>query len=240
MPGLHNLFQQSSASGGNNLQGLLRGFQTRLSRVTFPTALAVGGVVLAAAAALTLLGNRQAGLAPAVFTKANGRIEIERVDIASKYPGRVLRIDVREGNDVERGQTIAQMDVAELNAQLAAAKAAVRRGTSTIERAKAEVVLREAKGIKTEVENANVAVVDSDRSQLSRRIRDALLAPQFRSAPVIDRSQIDPPMDHGRQTFVLDIPPRFEADVLAGRTPVLQLNIDATAMAQASIGAGFI
>jgi ABC-2 type transport system permease protein len=102
------------------------------------------------------------------------------------------------------------------------------------------MVYTEAKGIKTEVENANVAVVDNDRSQLSGRIRAALLAPQFRPAPVIDRSEVDYLMDRGRQTFVLDIPPRFEADVLAGRTPVLQLNIDATAMAQAGIGAGFI
>ena len=102
------------------------------------------------------------------------------------------------------------------------------------------MVYTEAKGIRTEVENANVAVVDNDRSQLSSRVRDALLAPQFRPAPVIDRGQVDPLMDRGRQTFVLDIPPRFEADVLAGRSPVLQLNIDATAMAQAGIGAGFI
>lgn len=102
------------------------------------------------------------------------------------------------------------------------------------------MIYTEAKGIDMEVRNANIAVVDSDRSQLSDRIRDALLAPQFRKAPVIDRAQVDPLMDRGMQTFVLDIPPRFEADVLAGRSPVLQLNLDATATAQAGIGAGYI
>ena len=102
------------------------------------------------------------------------------------------------------------------------------------------MVYTEAKGIKTEVENANVAVVDSDRSQLSGRLRDALLAPQFRTPPVIDRGDVDRLMDRGRQTFVLDIPPRFEADVLAGRSPLVQLNIDATATAQAGVGAGYI
>lgn len=102
------------------------------------------------------------------------------------------------------------------------------------------MIYTEAKGIDMEVRNANIAVVDGDRSQLSRRIRDALLAPQFRKAPVIDRAQVDPLMDRGMQTFVLDIPPRFEADVLAGRSPVLQLNLDATATAQAGIGAGYI
>lgn len=102
------------------------------------------------------------------------------------------------------------------------------------------MIYTEAKGIDMEVRNSNIAVVDADRSQLSRRIRDALLAPQFRKAPVVDRSAVDPLMDRGMQTFVLDIPPRFEADVLAGRSPVLQLNLDATATAQAGIGAGYI
>jgi len=35
-------------------------------------------------------------------------------------------------------------------------------------------------------------------------------------------------MDAGRHTFVLDIPPGFERDVLAGRGPAAQLNVDAT------------
>jgi ABC-2 type transport system permease protein len=40
--------------------------------------------------------------------------------------------------------------------------------------------------------------------------------------------------------FVVVIPPRFEADLSAGRHPGVQVNIDATAMQQAGIGAGYI
>ena len=40
--------------------------------------------------------------------------------------------------------------------------------------------------------------------------------------------------------FVVVVPPHFEADLRAGRGPELQVNIDATAMQQASIGAGYI
>jgi ABC-2 type transport system permease protein len=47
-------------------------------------------------------------------------------------------------------------------------------------------------------------------------------------------------MNAGQYAFVLDIPPRFEADVLSGRDPALQLNIDATAMTQAAVGGGYI
>jgi ABC-2 type transport system permease protein len=47
-------------------------------------------------------------------------------------------------------------------------------------------------------------------------------------------------MDTGRYTFILDIPPDFEADVLASRRVALQLNVDATAMTQAGHGANYI
>ena len=44
------------------------------------------------------------------------------------------------------------------------------------------MIYSEATGVETEVKNASVAVVDGDASQLSRRLRDALLAPHFRRA----------------------------------------------------------
>ena len=47
-------------------------------------------------------------------------------------------------------------------------------------------------------------------------------------------------MDAGRYTFALDIPPDFQRDVLAGRQPAIQLNVDATRMSQAFTGAGYI
>jgi ABC-2 type transport system permease protein len=46
-------------------------------------------------------------------------------------------------------------------------------------------------------------------------------------------------MHTGRYTFILDIPPHFQRDVAAGRSPVLQVLVDATAMMQAGIGAGY-
>ena len=47
-------------------------------------------------------------------------------------------------------------------------------------------------------------------------------------------------MDAGTYVFVLEIPPKFEHDVIAGRHPTLLLNIDATAMSQAGNGASYI
>jgi ABC-2 type transport system permease protein len=97
-----------------------------------------------------------------------------------------------------------------------------------------------ATGIKTEVSNASVAIVDADRSTLSSRIRDALQPPYFRAPRDIDRSEVDALMDKGVYTFFLDIPSRFEADLLANRGPSIQLNVDATAVSQAAVGTAYI
>ncbi|MDQ0349024.1 ABC transporter permease [Ancylobacter vacuolatus] len=95
-------------------------------------------------------------------------------------------------------------------------------------------------GAKFEVENAAVAVVDEDQSALSRRLGDALLQPFFKAPVPISAREIDAAMDAGRYVFVLSIPPKFEHDLIAGRQPTLQLDIDATAMSQAGNGAAYI
>jgi ABC-2 type transport system permease protein len=97
-----------------------------------------------------------------------------------------------------------------------------------------------ATGQKFEVENAAVAVVDDDRSELSRDIRHALLPPYFKPAVQIGADEVDRALDTGRFMFVIEIPPKFESDVLAARRPSVLLNIDATAMSQAGNGAVYI
>ena len=91
-----------------------------------------------------------------------------------------------------------------------------------------------------ELNNASVAVVDEDRSQLSRRLHDALLQPFFQPPADLALNEIDTALDSGRYTFVIDIPPKFEADVLSSRQPELQINVDATAMTQAGHGAIYL
>lgn len=97
-----------------------------------------------------------------------------------------------------------------------------------------------AKGVKTEVRNASIAFVDEDGSSLSRNLRQVFLRPYFQPPAEISSADVDPAMDAGRFTFVVDIPPGFEADVLAGRQPTLQLNVDATAMTLAGNGSAYV
>lgn len=97
-----------------------------------------------------------------------------------------------------------------------------------------------AEGARTEVRNAAVAVVDEDGSVLARRLADALLPPQFQRAVFVAPGAVDADMDAGRYTLALDVPPRFESDLLAGRQPELALLVDATAMSQAGLGASYV
>ena len=97
-----------------------------------------------------------------------------------------------------------------------------------------------ANGVRTEVRNAAIAVVDEDRTTVSNRIRSAFLPPYFKPAALIGIEEMGPAMDRGRYSFVLDIPAGFEADLLAGRQPVLQLNVDATAMTLAGNGTAYV
>jgi ABC-2 type transport system permease protein len=95
-------------------------------------------------------------------------------------------------------------------------------------------------GTSTDMRNASVGFVDADQSQLSQRIRDALSPPLFAAPISLDPSDIDRAMDSARFTFVVDVPPRFEQDLLGGRRPELQTIVDATAMTQAGVGTGYI
>ncbi len=101
-------------------------------------------------------------------------------------------------------------------------------------------VYSEATSMRTDVNNASVAVVDADQSTLSSRIKDALQPPYFRTPREIDRVELDLALDKGQYTFVLEIPPRLEADLLAGRDPSIQINVDATAVTQATVGTAYI
>lgn len=87
---------------------------------------------------------------------------------------------------------------------------------------------------------APIAVVDEDQSPLSGRIVSAFYPPTFMPPQTIGLQDMDPGMDAGRFTFAMDIPPNFQRDVLAGKAPAIQLNVDATQMSQAFIGANHI
>jgi len=101
-------------------------------------------------------------------------------------------------------------------------------------------IYMQSKGGGETINNAAIAIVDEDNSTLSRAIRDLFYPPYFKTAVVIPARDIDHAMDQSLYSLILVIPPRFEEDVRKGRNTEVQLNIDATAVQQAALGAGYV
>ncbi len=94
----------------------------------------LGAVLVAGGGYTAWIKLRPAGLPPG-FAKSNGRLEAERVDIATKFPGRIEEVLVREGDTVTAGQILVRMDTAELEAQLREAEAAVNESEQQLDQA---------------------------------------------------------------------------------------------------------
>ena len=101
-------------------------------------------------------------------------------------------------------------------------------------------IYTQATGTSSEVNNASIAFVDEDGSALAKELVNAFYPPRFQTPQMISSPEVETAMDEGRFMFVVVIPPRFKSNLRAGRHPDIQLNIDATAMQQASIGGGYI
>ncbi|MBB4349920.1 HlyD family secretion protein [Aliirhizobium cellulosilyticum] len=125
---------------------------------------------------------------PAGFTSSNGRIEAVEIDISTKTAGRLKELLVREGDFVKAGQTLAQMDTAQLEASKRQAQAQLRRAEISVDTAHSLVAQREAE------RKSSLAVIEQRKAQLdsaqktNARSRQ-LLANNTVSQQVVDDSE---------------------------------------------------
>jgi HlyD family secretion protein len=121
-------------------------------RMRIAPIITVAILVVAAGGGYAYWLNERATRVPAGLARANGRIEVERVDIATKYAGRLAEVGFNEGADVQKDGVLARIDTTEILAQRAAARAAVHRSHQGVASAEANVALREAELKLAEVE----------------------------------------------------------------------------------------
>src|SRR5271169_5194589 len=81
---------------------------------------------------------------PEGIVKANGRLEATQVDVAAKYPGRLVDITVEEGSEVKAGQVVGRISSPEYEAQLRAAPSNVERARQTMAEAESLIDQRNA------------------------------------------------------------------------------------------------
>ncbi len=145
-----------------------------------PAVFAIAAVLTLAAGGYLYWTHMMAAQVPEGLASANGRIEVTRVDIASKLAGRVAQVRVKEGDAVQKGELIAALDTAELRAQLAGAKAAVQRAIAAIARAEADINIRKAEYDLAEVEMQRAMRLEQTssgtRADLERRRAQNLVA----------------------------------------------------------------
>jgi ABC-2 type transport system permease protein len=91
-----------------------------------------------------------------------------------------------------------------------------------------------------DVVNASIAIVDEDGGDGARAVSDALLPPLFLPPEQIAWADINPTMDRGRYTFVVNLPPEMEDELAEDGRPDVQIITDATAMSQAGRGPGYL
>jgi len=91
------------------------------------------------------LWNKMTGRGlPENVSMSNGRIEAQQVLISAKFAGRLADVLVDEGQIIDAGAPIARIDTADLDAQLAGAKAQVRRSETSQVEAEASIAQRQS------------------------------------------------------------------------------------------------
>ena len=114
-----------------------------MKRIAFSIAL-IAILAGAAAAGWIVWQERLASRLPNGIVAANGRVEANQVEIATKLPGRILEISPREGDVVEAGAIVARLDAAELEHQLHQSQADAQRAREALASAQAAVENRKS------------------------------------------------------------------------------------------------
>jgi len=109
-----------------------------------PQKLLITLVVIAAIATVAWQFLPDSDRLPEHIASGNGRIEATQVDIATRIPGRLQSFFVAEGDLIDAGSAVAEMDTDELQATMAAAQANLNQALQAQNLAEAVVVQRES------------------------------------------------------------------------------------------------
>ena len=109
---------------------------------------------------------------PAGLIQVNGRIEGDRILVASRYPGRVAQLLAHEGDVVKAGQLLVKLDDSQARAQLRAARAAVTALQADVEAARrhAEQAQRDAERFHALRAEGTASIHEAEQAELGARV----------------------------------------------------------------------
>jgi HlyD family secretion protein len=119
----------------------------------------------------TLINRLRGRDMPDGIVKTNGRIEATEVDIAAKYPGRLVKLTVDEGDEVTGGQVVGEISSPETEAQLRGAQAQVLKAKKALAEAVANIAQRKSdlEFSRTDYDRAKALV---ERGNISQQVTD--------------------------------------------------------------------
>ncbi len=133
-----------------------------------PTGSLLSPAALAQSKARNVLDRVLGKKMPDGIVKTNGRLEATQVDVAAKYPGRLVDLTVEEGSEVTAGQVLGRVSSPEYEAQLRAAQ-------SNVERAKQAQIQA---GSQIDQKNAVLAAAKSDFERGEQLIEKQIITQQ--------------------------------------------------------------
>lgn len=105
----------------------------------------------------------------------NGRLELERLDVATLYAGKVEEILVKEGQNVEKNQPLVRFSSTQSQSQVTSAEAQISAAKAQVESAKAqklraeEAVARASAEMSAQQQQVSVAKLELDNARKLRR-----------------------------------------------------------------------
>jgi HlyD family secretion protein len=81
---------------------------------------------------------------PPGFAGGNGRLEMQQYDVAAKWPGRLTKVLVDEGDTVDKAQIVANLDTEPLEAQLRSSEAKIKQAQDDLRTAQARIQAKQA------------------------------------------------------------------------------------------------
>lgn len=122
---------------------------------------------------------------PEGIASGNGRIEAVEIDISTKSPGRIRQILADEGDFVNAGDVLAQMDTDQAESQRRQAEAQLRRAEISIETARSLVAQREAE------QKAAAAIIAQREAQLDAAQRRLVRSQQLSESRTVSQQILD-------------------------------------------------
>jgi HlyD family secretion protein len=145
---------------------------------------------LAAVAVIVVLAWRlkDDGELPPSIAAGNGRLEAESIDIATKSGGRLLTVNVREGDMISTGDEVGRIDTQTLQAQLRSAQAQLRQAQAAVATL-ASVVRQREQAVRTVEALAAQRTAEAALAERELRRTSELVAQNFISPQQLDAAE---------------------------------------------------